>query len=462
MKETFDVAIVGAGPGGYVAAIRCAQLGLKTVCIEKRKELGGTCLNVGCIPSKALLQSSEYFVKAKEDFKKHGIEIPMPSCNFSAMMGRKEEIVSSFRLGIGGLFKKNKVEHLVGTASFLDPHRLMVEQETGSREVMAKHIILATGSEPIPLPFLPFDEKRVLSSTGALQLSSIPKKLLIVGAGVIGVELGSVYRRLGSEVTFVEFFPKICPSFDDALSNELLSLLKKQGMEFLLSTKVISAKVETDGISCQVEPGQTLKADAVLVAIGRKPVTQGLNLQAALLTTTEKGLIPIDGRFRTKMPHIFAIGDIVEGPMLAHKASEEGVAVAEIIAGQNPLIDYMAIPSVIYTHPEVASVGMSEEEAKKANLSIKTASFPFKANSRARCMGDESGFVKVIIEEKTDRILGIHIIGASASEIVAVGALAISQKMTLSALLHTPFAHPTLSEAIKEAAMAIRGSAIHK
>ncbi|MBS0604310.1 MAG: dihydrolipoyl dehydrogenase [Verrucomicrobia bacterium] len=466
MAENFDVAVIGSGPGGYVAAIRCAQLGLKTACIEKRMELGGTCLNVGCIPSKALLQSSEFYWKIGHEAKSHGIDIPKADFNFKQMMSRKTQIVSSFNQGIAGLFQKNKITRFAGTASFQNPTTLSISNSGSTQEISARYIILATGSEPIGLPFLPFDERRILSSTGALALEQPPKKMLVVGAGIIGVELGSVYSRLGSEVIFVEFLDRICPTFDESLSKELQKLLQGQGMQFNLSSKVISADISDKQITLKVamadQSVQEMSSDAVLICIGRKPYTLGLNLDKAAVLVTEKGFVKIDGAFRTSQPHIFAIGDIVDGPMLAHKASEEGIAVAEIIVGHRPKIEYAAIPNVVYTHPEVASVGMTEAEAKAAGLDIKVGTFAFKANSRARCTGEEEGFVKMIAESKTGTIVGIHIIGAHASELIAEAALAIEKRCTFEEIAATPHAHPTLSEAIKEAALAVDKRAIHK
>ncbi len=458
----FDVAIIGSGPGGYVAAIRAAQLGLKTACIEKRKELGGTCLNVGCIPSKALLHSSEMYYKMQHEVKVHGIECTLAPFNFAQMMNRKQQVVSSFNEGINGLFKKNKITRFSGTANLESPSRISVEGEV----IEAKHIILATGSEPIALPFLPFDERRIVSSTGALSLEQVPKKMLVVGAGIIGVELGSVYSRLGAEVIFVEFLDRICPTLDESLSKELQKILQHQGMQFHLSSKVVGAQISERSVSLNVSlPDKSTKemnADVILVSIGRKPYTQGLGLEKVGITTNTKGFIPIDGQFRTQVPTIFAIGDIVDGPMLAHKASEEGVAVAEIIAGHSAKIEYAAIPNVVYTHPEVASVGLTEQEALNAGIEIQTGTFPFKANSRARCTGEEEGFVKMIASSKTGIIVGIHIIGAHASELIAEGALAIQKRATIADISATPHAHPTLSEAIKEAALAVEKRAIHK
>lgn len=459
MTDSFDVIVIGSGPGGYVAAIRCAQLGFKTACIEKDKNLGGTCLNVGCIPSKALLHSSELFASLSH-MQEQGIQVGEASYNFSQMMARKQKIVEEFNQGVAYLFKKNNISWIKGEAALESGTSLSV----GGKKLTAKYMILATGSEPVALPFLPFNEKTVVSSTGALVLKEAPKKLLVVGAGVIGVELGSVYRRLGSEVIFIEFLDRICPTLDDALSKSFQEILEKQGLKFHLSSKVTAAEIsskikltmESQGSKSQIE------GDVVLVSIGRKPYTRGLNLEKAGIKTNEKGFIPIDGFFRTSQPNIFAIGDIVDGPMLAHKASEEGVAVAEILAGGSPKLEYMAIPTVVYTHPEVAAVGLTEKEAVSFNLKVITGTFPFSINSRAKCTGEKEGFVKVIAEEKTGKLLGVHIIGAHASEMIGEAVLAIEEKLTVEELANTPHAHPTLSEAIKEAALAALKRAIHK
>jgi len=455
----YDVVVIGSGPGGYVAAIRAAQLGLKTACIEKSPTLGGTCLNVGCIPSKALLHSSEFYWQVKKEGAEQGFKIQGLQLDFLQMMARKEKTVQGFTKGIEGLFKKNKIDWIQGHGKLKGPHQI----EVGGQVVEAKNIILATGSEPISLPFLPFDEKKVLSSTGALALTSVPKKLLIVGAGIIGVELGSVYQRLGSEVVFIEFLDRICPGFDLSLSKGLQKSLTAQGMVFHLSHKVVKADL-SQGIDLTVQSGNEethFTGDAVLVAVGRRPYSGNLGLETAGIQKDSKGFIPIDGMFRTSQPHIYAIGDLVEGPMLAHKASEEGVAVAELIAGHRPSIDYIAIPNVAYTHPEAAAVGLTEEEVKARGIPYKVSQFPFKANSRARCVGDEEGFVKILAEANSRRLLGIHILGPHASELIAEPVLAMQLKATADQLADTCYAHPTLSETIKEAALGLFKAPIH-
>jgi dihydrolipoamide dehydrogenase len=466
MTEEYDVAVIGSGPGGYIAAIRASQLGMKVASIEKSMQLGGTCLNVGCIPSKALLHSSEFFWKIGHEAKMHGIEISGVTFHFKEMMARKQKIVASFNEGIAGLFKKNKIARYTGTAALLGPTSLSISSGPSTQKISARSIILATGSEPIALPFLPFDERKILSSTGALAQESVPAKMLVVGAGIIGVELGSVYSRLGTQVSFIEFLDRICPTLDESLSKELQRLLEAQGMQFHLSSKVTSGEISDKQTTLKVQKSdgstQEMRADVILVCIGRKPYTQGLGLEQAGVAITEKGFIKIDGSFRTTQPTIFAIGDSVDGPMLAHKASEEGVAVAEILAGHHPKIDYAAIPNVVYTHPEVASGGLTEAEAKAAGLNLHIGTFPFKANSRAKCTGEEEGFVKMLATSEGGTIVGIHIIGAHASELIAEGALAIQKRITASELAATPHAHPTLSEAVKEAALAVDKRALHK
>jgi dihydrolipoamide dehydrogenase len=452
----YDVVVIGSGPGGYVAAIRAAQLGLKTACIEKEKTLGGTCLNVGCIPSKALLASSELLYTLQKRGATHGIVCSNVSMDLGKMMARKEEVVRGFTKGIEGLLKKNKIDWIEGWGTLKGAHTI----EVGGKTIEAEFIILATGSEPASLPFLPFDEKKIVSSTGALSLAQVPQKLLIVGAGVIGVEMGSVYSRLGSQVTFVEFLDRICPAFDGAISKGLQKVLTAQGMTFLLSHKVVKAHGTT--LTVQGPSGEVaLSADVVLVAVGRRPFTDKLGLENVGIQKDGKGFIPIDASFRTSQPHIFAIGDLVEGPMLAHKASEEGVAVAELIAGHKPTLDYLSIPNVAYTHPEVASVGFTEEELKSRSIAYKAAQFPFKANSRARCTGDDEGFVKILADEKSHVLLGVHILGPNASELIAAATHAIARRSTVDQLANTCHAHPTLAEAMKEAALAVFGSPIH-
>jgi len=460
MTDTFDVLVIGSGPGGYVAAIRAAQLGLKTACVEKGP-LGGTCLNVGCIPSKALLHSSELYYTLNHHLSDHGIHVEKAAFDFDQMMSRKRGIVTDFNQGIGFLFKKNKVAHIKGTGVLKDPQTVEVE----GTSYKAKNIILATGSKPIELPFLPVDEKRVVTSTGALSLQQVPKRLLVIGAGVIGVELGSVYNRLGSKVTFIEFLPKICPTMDEAISKNFQKILESQGLTFHLSSKVISSDIGAEMITLNVEKGEeklSFEGDVVLCSIGRKPYLEGLGLENVGIQKPEKGFVPINGRFQTSIPNIYAIGDIVDGPMLAHKASEEGVAVAEIIAGLHPHIEYMAIPNVVYTDPEVAAVGFTEAEAKSHGFEVKTGTFPFKTNSRAKCTGQVEGMVKIVSDAKTDTILGVHIVGAHASEIIAEGVLAIEKKVKALELANTSHAHPTLSEAVKEAALDVHGRPIHR
>jgi dihydrolipoamide dehydrogenase len=459
MKEEYDVVVIGSGPGGYVAAIRAAQLGLKTACIEKRDSLGGTCLNVGCIPSKTLLHSSELYWKVKKEGKELGLLGESLGFDWEQMQGRKNKVIKSLNQGITGLFNKNKITKISGEATFESPEVLRV----GEKQISARFFIIATGSEPTELPFLPFDEEKVISSTGALSLKKIPQKLAVIGAGVIGVELGSVFQRLGSQVTFVEFMDRICPQFDPSLSKSLQGSLVKQGMEFLLSTKVTSAKVSSDvELTLSEQDGSTkvLNADVVLVAVGRRAYTQGLGLDRAGISLSPQGLIPVDSDFKTSQAHILAIGDVVDGPMLAHKASEEGVAVAELCAGQTPSLDYLKIPNVIYTFPEVASVGFTEEDLKKRGIAFSTGNYPFAGNSRAKCTGDEEGFIKVLADKESDKVLGVHMIGPHVSELIAEGALSLGKPS--EEIGHLCYAHPTLSETLKEAALSIHKKAIHK
>lgn len=453
-EEIFDLAVIGSGPGGYVAAIRAAQLGLKTVCIEKDATFGGTCLNVGCIPSKALLQSTEYYALLKEDGEQHGIIAKDLQFDFIKTQKRKEEIVQGLVAGISGLFKQGKVTAKRGTAKFISPTRISILENDKTEEIEARNFILATGSQPTALPFLPFDEKRVISSTGALSLAAPPKTMVVIGAGVIGVELASVYKRLGTDITIVEMLDRVCPTMDAAVSKMLLQLLKKQGLKFHLSAKLLSGTKNGSQVNLEVElegKQQKMSADVVLVAVGRRPYSQGLGLEAIGIAVDGRGFVSVDNNFRTKYANIYAIGDLIEGPMLAHRASIEGIAVAEIIAGKHPHVNYMAIPNVVYTHPEVASVGLTEQEALGKGLQIKTGIASFKANPRARCMGYNEGMVKVIAEAKSGCLVGVHIVGPQASELIAEAAVAIDRKATLQDMAALCHAHPTLAETIHEA-----------
>jgi dihydrolipoamide dehydrogenase len=461
----YDVAIIGAGPGGYVAAIRAVQLGFKTVCVNKYATLGGSCLNVGCIPSKALLQSTELLFRLKNQGKELGIECPQLSVDFSQMMARKKQVVKSLVDGIAGIFNRRQITSLQGIAEFIDPHRLKISQENGlQQEIEATHILIATGSEPIPLPQLPFHEHQVVSSTGALSLSTIPERLMIIGGGVIGVELASVYQRLGSQVTVIEMLDHICPGLDPSLSKNLLQILKKQGIEFMLSTRMTTAIVQPEEVILTVEGNgklQNLSANVVLVAVGRRPYTEGLGLEKVGIQRDKRGFISVDGHFRTSQPHIFAIGDVIEGPMLAHRASAEGVAVIESLKGEHSVVDYLSIPNVVYTYPEVASVGLTEEEAKQAGLDLMIGTSFFRANPRARCSDETEGFIKVIGDKLSGHLVGMHMIGPHVSELIAEGMLAMQQKLLVKEIGEAAQAHPTLSEAIKEAALDALGRAIH-
>jgi dihydrolipoamide dehydrogenase len=455
--DKYDLAIIGAGPGGYVAAIRAAQKGLKVVCIEKEATLGGVCLNIGCIPSKALLHSTEYYHRIVHDGKEHGIEASALTVNLSQMMARKDRVVTSLVSGVQFLFKKYQVTRVQGEGRLVDRTTIQV----GSQQIKADTLILATGSEPIPLPFLPFDEKYILSSTGALQLPAIPKKMLMVGAGIIGLELGSVYRRLGTEVEVIELLDRVTPGLDREISKNVLHILKKQGFTFNLSTTVTAGKVEKGRVALTLDKGSA-EGDAALIAIGRRPYSKGLGLEEIGVRKDKQGRVVIDQNFCTSIPNIYAIGDLVEGPMLAHKASEEGIAVVDLITGTGgDEVNYLAIPNVMYTWPEVACVGMTEEEAQQAGLELSIGKIPYKAIPRARCSGDEEGIIKILGEKRSGRIIGLHMIGANASEMIHEGAIAIRQKMTLSQLAYTSHAHPTCSEGIKEAAFAALGQALH-
>jgi len=457
----FDVLVIGAGPGGYVAAIRAAQLGLKTACAEGRETLGGTCLNVGCIPSKAMLHASEFYDHAANGtFAKIGIKVT-PELDLDTMHGQRKDAVKQLTGGIEFLFRKNKVEWLKGYAAFTGKDTVKV----GDREVRAKNIIIATGSSVTPLPGVAIDQKVLVDSTGALELPKVPQHLVVIGGGVIGLELGSVWRRLGAQVTCVEFLDQILPGFDGDVRKEANKIFKKQGIEFKLATKVTGVTVKGDKATITVEPAkggaaETVEADCVLVSIGRKPNTDGLALHQAGLSVNHCGQVEIDHDFRTSVPGIWAIGDVVPGPMLAHKAEDEGIAVAENIAGQHGIVNHDVIPSVVYTWPEIAGVGLTEEAAKERG-EVKVGKFPMMANSRAKTNHEPDGFVKVIADAKTDRVLGVWCIASVAGTMIAQAAQAMEFGATSEDIAYTCHAHPTHSEAIKEAAMAVRGKPIH-
>jgi len=464
MPDRYDVVIIGAGPGGYVAAIRAAQLRLETACVEARSSLGGTCLNIGCIPSKALLQSSEKFAEARNALAEHGVKVGEVALDVAAMMARKDKVVTTLTRGVEFLFRKNKIDWLKGKARIAAPGRVAVTgADGGVREVEAGAIVIATGSESMPLPGIEIDEKRILSSTGALALDHVPQRLVVIGGGYIGLELGSVWQRLGAQVTVVELLDRIVPTMDRELAAALQRVLTRQGIGFKLGSKVAGLANAPDGATIEIEGAErhSLSADAVLVSIGRRPCTQGLGLEMVGVACDAQGRVVVDDNFATNIPGIYAIGDAIRGPMLAHKAEEEGIALAERLAGQHPAVDYDAIPAVVYTWPEVASVGKTEEELKTAGTTYRTGKFPFTANPRARTNGDTEGFVKILAETATDRVLGVHIIGPDAGTMIAEAALAIEFGASAEDIARTCHAHPTLSEAIKEAALAVDGRAIH-
>ena len=458
----FDVLVIGSGPGGYVAAIRAAQLGLKTACAESRDTLGGTCLNVGCIPSKAMLHASELFEEAAHGtFAKWGVKASGVEVDLDAMHGARKDSVKGLTDGIAFLFKKNKVEWLNGHASFESADTVKV----GDRTVRAKNIVIATGSSVTPLPGVTIDQERIVDSTGALELPSVPKRLVVIGGGVIGVELGSVWRRLGAEVTVVEFLDQILPGFDGDVRKDANKIFKKQGFDLRLSTKVTSATRKGDTVTLTIEPAkgggaETLEADMILVSIGRRPNTDGLALDKAGLEVNAKGQVETDHQFRTKVPGIWAIGDVIAGPMLAHKASEEGIAVADTIAGNPGIVNHAVIPTVIYTMPEIAGVGLTEEQAREHG-EVKVGKFPMLANSRAKTNKEPDGFVKVIADAKTDRVLGVWMINTVAGTMIAGAAQAMEFGATSEDIAYTCYAHPTHPEALKEAAMAVTGKPIH-
>jgi dihydrolipoamide dehydrogenase len=468
MADTYDVIIIGSGPGGYVAAIRAAQLGMKTACIDKRPVPGGTCLNIGCIPSKALLQSSEHYEEAQHSLAVHGVKIGKVELDLKTMLSRKDEVVNANTKGVEFLFRKNKVAFVKGAAKFTAKDTLAVTGEDGKvQELKAtKAIIIATGSDSVSLPGIEIDEKTIVSSTGALALPSVPKHLVVVGGGYIGLELGSVWKRLGSQVTVVEFLDRITPTMDSEVGKALQTSLTKQGFAFRLGTKVTGAKKDKNGITLSLDAAaggkpEELACDVVLVSVGRRPFTDSLGLDAIGIALDNRGRIQVDPHFATNVPGVYAIGDVIAGPMLAHKASEEGVVLIETLAGQKPHLDYDAIPAVIFTHPEVGSVGKTEEELKAAGVAYRVGKFPFTANARARANADTEGFVKIIADQKTDRVLGVHIINADAGTMIAEAALAMEFGATSEDIASTVHAHPTLNEAMKEAALAVGPGAIH-
>lgn len=461
-ENAFDVIIIGGGPGGYVAAIRAAQLGFTTACVDMRETLGGTCLNVGCIPSKALLQSSHLFEEAGHGLAQHGVGVAAPKLDLKTMLGRKDAVVGDLTKGIAFLFKKNKVTHIVGAGVISAPGQVKVGKDTFA----AKHIVIATGSEPAPLAGVIIDEKQIVTSTGALNLPKVPKSMVVIGGGVIGLELGSVWRRLGAEVTVVEFLPDILPGMDGEVVKQATRTFKKQGLIFKTGTKVTGAKTAKTGVTLSVEAAaggkaETLKADVVLVSIGRRPFTDKLGLDKVGVEMDPRGFVKTDGHFKTNVEGIYAIGDVIGGMMLAHKAEEEGIACVEILAGQAGHVNYGAIPGVVYTHPEIAAVGKTEESLKAAGVAYTVGKFPFMANSRARAVGDTEGFVKILADAKTDRVLGAHIIGPGAGELIQEIVLAMEFGGASEDIARTSHAHPGTSEAVKEAALACLGRAIH-
>lgn len=467
MSETaFDVIVIGSGPGGYVCAIRAAQLGLRTACVEYEKTLGGTCLNVGCIPSKALLQSSEHYHQAVHDLKKHGVVASQVSLDLPTMLKRKDEVVKGLTTGVAGLLKKNKVTWLKGRGSFVNATTIKVTDDAGqSTTYSTRHVVIATGSKPIEIPPAKFDRETIVSSTGALKFEKVPKHLLVVGGGVIGLEMGSVWLRLGAKVTVIEAADRCLGTMDEDLGNGLMKVLQKQGMEFLLSTKLTGTKVVGGQVTatCVKADGSTveLTGDKMLVAVGRRPYTEGLGLEAIGLSLEAGGRVPVNDHLQTPVAGVWAIGDVVRGPMLAHKSEEEGIAVAEWIAGKAGHVNYDAIPNVVYTWPEVASVGLSEAEAKAKGLTVNVGKFPFLANGRAKALGNTDGFVKIVADAKTDRLLGAQILGPSGSELIAELALALEFGASAEDVARTCHAHPTLSEAVKEAALGVDKRTIH-
>jgi dihydrolipoamide dehydrogenase len=460
MPDSYDLVVIGAGPGGYVAAIRAAQLGMKVACVEKRATLGGTCLNIGCIPSKALLDSSEYFSLARSKFSQHGIQVGEVRLDLAAMMARKNKVVSGLTDGVAYLFKKNRITPVFGLAQLTGAGKVLVQGAQGGSSVLeSKAILLATGSEPTPLASVPFNGSTIVGSTEALTFDQVPEQLIVVGGGYIGLELGSVWARLGSKVTVVEFLPRLLPLSDAEIAGLLLRALTKQGLTFHLNTKVTGAAAQGGKVLVQAQShsqDMQLPGDKVLVAVGRRPYTAGLGLKEAGVTVDEKsGRVLVDEGFQTNVPGVYAIGDLITGPMLAHKAEEEGVALAERLAGKQTHVNYDTIPSVIYTWPEVASVGLTEEQVREAGREYKVGKFAFLANARARCLDETEGLVKILADAKTDRLLGVHIIGPRASELIAEAVSVMEFGGSAEDIARTCHSHPTLSEAVREAALAV-------
>jgi dihydrolipoamide dehydrogenase len=458
----YDVIIIGSGPGGYVSAIRNAQLGKKTALIEKYNTLGGTCLNVGCIPSKALLDSSEHFHQAKKDFKEHGIEINEPTVNMEQMVNRKNGVVETTTGGIDFLMKKNKIDVHYGMGSFVDATHVKVTKADGEEILEGTNIIIATGSKPIELPFAKFDKERIISSTEALNIKEVPNKMIVIGGGVIGLEMGSVYARLGTEVTVVEFAPKLIPTMDGTLSKELQKVMKKLGMKINTNTKVsnVSRKGDVVTVTATNKKGEevTFEGDYCLVAVGRKAYTEGLNLESAGVKVTDRGQVEVNNQLQTNVSNIYAIGDVVRGAMLAHKAEEEGTVVAEFLAGEKPHLDYNLIPGIVYTWPEVGAVGKTEEELKEAGVEYKVGSFPMRALGRSRASGDTDGIVKILADKKTDEVLGVHMVAARAADMIMEAATAMEFRASAEDMARICHGHPTFTEAIKEAALDATGN----
>ena len=466
MENNFDVIVIGGGPGGYVCAIRSAQLGLKTACIESRGSLGGTCLNVGCIPSKSLLNLSENYNKAKNDFYKQGIELNNVKLNIEKMMLNKEKTVQVLTKGVEFLFKKNKVTYIKGKGVMFSKNDIVVYSNEEKKSYKTKNVVIATGSQATSLPGIEIDEKNIVSSTGALSFDKVPEKLAIIGGGYIGLEMGSVWSRLGSKVTVIEYLDHITPGMDKEISNEFQKILKKQGIEFKLNSKVTSVSDKKNKVTVDFSDNKTNKldkfeCDKVLVSVGRKPYTEGLNLSKIGVKKDEKGRIEVNKKLQTSIENIYAIGDVIKGPMLAHKAEEEGIAVAEIIAGQAGHVNYNVIPGVVYTSPEVATVGKTEEQLKSEKINYKIGKFPFMANSRAKVNNETEGFVKILADSKTDKVLGVHIIGPHSGDLIAEMALAMEFGASAEDIARTCHAHPTHTEAIKEAALAVDKRPIH-